>query len=65
MNISEVNKALDAGSKRDVQPAIRRAVIEVLVEGQSWRAAAVANGVTESGIFRAIQRIKLARSTSK
>lgn len=40
-------------------PAIINAVVDVLIHGHTWRRAAIAHNVTESGICRAIQRGKL------
>jgi hypothetical protein len=36
--------------------SIKQAVIDVLLNGKTWRIAAIANGVTESGILKAMQR---------
>lgn len=39
--------------------AILNAVASILIDGATWRAAANANGVTESGILKAMQRSKV------
>lgn len=36
--------------------AIRKAVASIIIDGSTWRAAAIAYGVTESGILKAMQR---------
>lgn len=36
--------------------AIKQALLDVLLNGKTWRASAISNGVTESGILKAMQR---------
>jgi hypothetical protein len=40
-------------------PAMRQAITSVLTGQQTWRAAAIAHNVTESGILKAMQRSKV------
>lgn len=39
--------------------AVLNAVVSILIDGSTWRSAAIANGVTESGILKAMQRSKV------
>lgn len=41
-----------------------RAAILAIHEGSTWRAAAIAHGVTESGILKAMQRAGLKKKRS-
>lgn len=53
-------KSLIAHSRnvgRRMSPHIERAVLAVLTGGLTWRAAARAHDVTESGILRAMKRL--------
>lgn len=36
--------------------AIRKAIAAIIIDGSTWRAAAISYGVTESGILKAMQR---------
>lgn len=42
-------------------PAIHNAILAIH-DGSTWRAAAIAHGVTESGILKAMQRAGLRKS---
>jgi hypothetical protein len=63
MTLNEFNEALKCASR--TAPAMRRALRDILVYGLSWRQAAIANEVTESGILRAMRRIGLGRYTPR
>jgi hypothetical protein len=39
--------------------SIKQAMIDVLLNGLTWRQAAITNQVTESGILKAMQRSKV------
>lgn len=39
--------------------AVLNAVVSILIDGSTWRSAAIANGVTESGILKAMRRSKV------
>ena len=58
MTKQELDARITASGARTSEP-IRRALKDVLVDGKTWRQASLKHGVTESGILRAIRRIKL------
>ena len=40
-------------------PAIRKAIVDIVARKYTWRLASIVNGVTESGILKAMQRAGL------
>lgn len=46
-------------------PAIRKAIIDIVARKYTWRLASIVNGVTESGILKAMQRAGLRQKRGK
>lgn len=44
---------------RNVSKEMQQAVIDVIVNGMTWRRAAIKSDVTESGIYRCMKRFDL------
>jgi hypothetical protein len=55
LNANELLAYLDAKLPKSGDP-IKQALLDVLIHGHTWRIAAIANSVTESGILKAMQR---------
>jgi hypothetical protein len=56
--IEAVNKKKSSKHNKTMSQEMRKAVSDILVHGERWRTTAIRNNVTESGICRAIGRIK-------
>lgn len=46
-------------------PAIRKAITDIVAHRYTWRLASIVNGVTESGILKAMQRAGLRQKRGK
>ena len=58
MNAKELLIYLDTALPQS-SDKIKQALIDVLLNGLTWRQAAINNNVTESGILKAMQRSKV------
>lgn len=59
MSKEQLEYALQQGSR--TAPNMRKALHAVVVDGVTWRQAAITYDVTESGIMRAMRRLGIGR----